>query len=117
MKYNLSEYCIMSIYGLTFLHRLRLTLCGRCEAATLSGQSDKQIVEVTMLRTKIFRLAITTVAAALAATALFACATETVIQTVEVPVERQVEVRVVETVVVEREVAVEGKTCRRDRRC
>ena len=63
-----------------------------------------------MLRTKIFRLAILPIASALAAMALFACAGETVIQTVEVPVERQVEVRVVETVVVEKEVQVAGET-------
>ena len=62
-----------------------------------------------MLRTKIFRLAIVPISAAIAAMALFACAGETVIQTVEVPVERQVEVRVVETVVVEKEVVVEGE--------
>ena len=63
-----------------------------------------------MLRSKIFRLAIVPIAAAIAAMALFACAGETVIQTVEVPVERQVEVRVVETVVVEKEVQVAGET-------
>ncbi len=63
-----------------------------------------------MLRSKIFRLAIVPIAAATAAMALFACAGETVIQTVEVPVERQVEVRVVETVVVEKEVQVAGET-------
>ena len=62
-----------------------------------------------MLRTKIFRLAILPITSALAAMALFACAGETVIQTVEVPVERQVEVRVVETVVVEKEVQVAGE--------
>ena len=63
-----------------------------------------------MLRTKIFRLAIVPISAAIAAMALFACAGETIIQTVEVPVERQVEVRVVETVVVEKEVQVAGET-------
>ena len=47
---------------------------------------------------------------AIATVALFACAGETVIQTVEVPVERQVEVRVVETVVVEKQVQVAGET-------
>ncbi len=63
-----------------------------------------------MSRNKIFRLAIVPIAAAVSAVVLFACAGETVIQTVEVPVERQVEVRVVETVVVEREVEVAGET-------
>ena len=63
-----------------------------------------------MLRTKKIRFAMVPIAAALASIALFACATETVIQTVEVPVERQVEVRVVETVVVEKEVQVAGET-------
>lgn len=63
-----------------------------------------------MSRNKIIRLAIVPIAAAVSAVVLFACAGETVIQTVEVPVERQVEVRVVETVVVEREVEVAGET-------
>lgn len=63
-----------------------------------------------MSRNKIFRLAIVPIAAVVSAVVLFACAGETVIQTVEVPVERQVEVRVVETVVVEREVEVAGET-------
>ena len=63
--------------------------------------------EVTMLRTKTFRYALVPIVAALAAATLFACAGETIIQTVEVPVERQVEVIVVETVVVEKQVAGE----------
>ncbi len=63
-----------------------------------------------MLRSKIFKLVVVPISAAIAAMALFACAGETVIQTVEVPVERQVEVRVVETVVVEKEVQVAGET-------
>ena len=78
-----------------------------------------------MLQTKIFKLAFVPIVAALAAMGLFACAGETIIQTVEVPVEvpgetiiqtvevpveRQIEVRVVETVVIERERIVEGKT-------
>jgi ABC-type transport system substrate-binding protein len=63
-----------------------------------------------MLQTKIFKLAFVPIVAALAAMGLFACAGETIIQTVEVPVERQVEVRVVETVVVEKQVEVAGET-------
>ena len=63
-----------------------------------------------MSRKKIFRITIVPFAAAIAAMALFACAGETIIQTVEVPVERQIEVRVVETVVVEKQVEVAGET-------
>lgn len=60
-----------------------------------------------MLRAKTLKWALVPIAAALASIALFACAGETIIQTVEVPVDR--EVVVVETVVVEKEVPVEVK--------
>lgn len=62
-----------------------------------------------MLRTKQLKWAILPIITLMATVALYACAgTETIIQTVEVPVDR--EVKVVETVVVEREIEVAGET-------
>ena len=76
----------------------------------IKAQHKSFRLEVTMILNNLVKFGVATAAMAVAAVGIIACGgTETVvIQTVEVPVER--EVRVVETVVVEKRVEVPGET-------